>query len=123
MSDTRRIGIDNHIKGNRSVTLRIQVNGEHFVLFEYESTGKIHGRRRLPYPAFVVRNRDDTSEARRKNLCNFRNLPCCHVSRPCEVELSNLLMIEPHKENYNGSRKEGLTMIFDTPLLAHVEHR
>src|SRR5262249_9426804 len=123
MSDTRRIGIDNNIKGNRSVTLRVQVDSEHFVLFEYEGTGEIHGCRRLPYPAFVVRNGNDTCQARGKDLCNFRGLPCCHGSRPCEVDLPSFSMIKPHKENYNGCSMEGLTMILDPSLLAHIRYR
>src|SRR5206468_12122377 len=96
---------------------------EHFVLFEHESTRKVHGRRRLPYSTFVVRNRNDTCQARGKNLCNFRSLPCCHGSRPCGVELFNLFIIKPHKENYNSCSREGLTMSLDTPLLTHVKHR
>src|SRR5262249_16011853 len=123
MSDARRIGIDNHIKGNRSITLWVKVDGENFVLFEHESTSKIHGRRRLPYPTFIVRNGNDTCRARGKDLCHFRSLPCCHVSRPSEVELRSLSMIKPRKENYNGCSREVLTMILDPSLLAHVEHR
>src|SRR5439155_1245404 len=106
MSDPRRIGIDNDIKGNRGITLWIKVDGEHFVLFEHESTGEVHRRRRLPYSTFVVRNSNNTCQARGKDLCNFRGLPCCHASHPCEVELLNLSMIKPHKENYNGCSME-----------------
>src|SRR5262249_4137052 len=123
MSNARRIGIDNHIKGNRSITLWVKVDGENFVLFEHESTGKIHGRRRLPDPTFIVRNGDNTCRARGKDFCHLRSLPCCHVSRPCEVELHSLSMIKPCKENYNGCSMKALTMILDTVLLTHVEHR
>ena len=44
----------------------VKVDSQHFVLFEHESTGQIHGRRRLPYPTFVVRNGNDTCRARGK---------------------------------------------------------
>ena len=101
----------------------VKVDSQHFVLFEHESTGQIHGRRRLPYPTFVVRNGNDTCRARGKNLCNFRSLPCCHESRPCGVELPSFSMIKPYKENYNGRRMAVLTMLLDPSLLAHVEHR
>ncbi len=51
--------VDDHVKGNRGVTLWVKVDDEDAALFENECASEVHGRRRLACPAFIVTDSKD----------------------------------------------------------------